>query len=57
MYALFPTYELHISLISCRVRERRHTTIIALVRIHKYHIFRDLRESYKRNFEFYFKNI
>ena len=31
-----------------RVREIRHTTIIALVRIHKYHILRDLRGSYNK---------
>jgi hypothetical protein len=51
-----PTYKLHISFISYRMRERRHTTIIALERIHKYHILRDLRGSYKGNSEFYFEN-
>jgi hypothetical protein len=50
------TYELHISL-SYRMRERRHNIIIALVRIHKYHILRDLRGSYKGISEFYFENL
>jgi hypothetical protein len=37
--------------------ERRHNTIVALERIQKYHILRDLRGSYKRNSEFYFENL
>jgi hypothetical protein len=50
------THELHISLIY-RVRERRHNTITALVKIHKYHKLRDLRGSYKGISEFYFENL
>jgi hypothetical protein len=37
--------------------ERRRNTIVALERIQKYHILRDLRGSYKGNFEFYSENI
>jgi hypothetical protein len=37
--------------------ERRQNTIAALERIQKYHILRDLRGSYKENFEFYSENI
>jgi hypothetical protein len=53
--SFLPTYELHISLSS---RKRKsHNTFIALVRIHKYHILRDLRGSYKGISEFYFEKL
>ena len=56
MCALSPTYELHISLISCRKSEREGIPLfIALVRIHKYHILRDLKESYKVTLSFILK--
>jgi hypothetical protein len=53
--SFLPTYELHISL-SGRKR-KRYNIFIALVRIHKYHIYSDLRVSYNRSSEFYFKNL
>jgi hypothetical protein len=53
--SFLPTYELHISL-SSRKR-KRHNIIIALVRIHKYHILRDLKVLYNGISKFYFKNF
>jgi hypothetical protein len=37
--------------------ERKQNTIASLERIQKYHILRDLRGSYKGNYEFYYENI